>query len=58
MKTSRRTFLLSSAAVAATGAWARPLDAIKKSGKLVAATEGAFTPFYYFVGPKLTGFEG
>ena len=57
MKTSRRTFLLASAAAAAAGAWARPLDAIKKSGKLVAATEGAFTPFNYFDGPKLTGFE-
>lgn len=38
-------------------AFPRPLDAIRKSGKLVAATEGAFTPFNYFDGPKLTGFE-
>jgi polar amino acid transport system substrate-binding protein len=57
MKTSRRTFLLAAAAAASAGAWARPLDAIKKSGKLIAATEGAFTPFNYFDGPKLTGFE-
>jgi polar amino acid transport system substrate-binding protein len=57
MKTTRRSFLLAGAAVATTAAWARPLDAIRKSGKLLAATEGAFTPFNYFDGAKLTGFE-
>lgn len=54
---TRRSFLLASAAVATTGAWARPLEAIRKSGKLLAATEGAFAPFNFFDGPKLTGFE-
>ena len=57
MHTSRRSFLLAAAALVAGAAPARPLDAIKKSGKLIAATEGAFTPFNYFDGSKLTGFE-
>jgi polar amino acid transport system substrate-binding protein len=57
MKNSRRSFLLAAAALVAGAAHARSLDAIKKSGKLVAATEGAFTPFNYFEGSKLTGFE-
>lgn len=57
MNTSRRTFLMATAAVATTGAWSRPLDAVRKSGKLLIATEGAFTPFNYFDGAKLTGFE-
>lgn len=57
MKLSRRSLLLASAALAASAAHARPLDAIKQGGKLVAATEGAFAPFNYFQGAKLTGFE-
>ncbi|HUR90731.1 MAG TPA: ABC transporter substrate-binding protein [Ramlibacter sp.] len=57
MKTSRRSFLSIVTALTSGAAFARPLDAIKKSGKLVAATEGAFTPFNYFEGSKLTGFE-
>lgn len=36
---------------------ARTFDEIKASGKLVAATEGAYPPFNFFKGPKLTGFE-
>jgi len=36
---------------------ARPLDAIKKDGKLIVATEGQFSPFNFFQGNKLTGFE-
>lgn len=36
---------------------AREWSAIKSSGKVIAATEGAFFPFNYFEGPKLTGFE-
>ena len=44
--------------VAALGtAQARTLEAIKKSGKLVVATEGQFAPFNYFQGTKLAGFE-
>jgi len=42
--------------VALTAA-ARPFDEIKKDGTLRVATEGAFSPFNYFQGAKLTGFE-
>lgn len=38
-------------------AQARDWSAIKDSGTLVVATEGAFFPFNFFEGPKLTGFE-
>jgi polar amino acid transport system substrate-binding protein len=57
MKLHRRTFLLAAGTFAIGAVQARPFDAIKKSGKLIAATEGAFTPFNYFDGSKLTGFE-
>jgi polar amino acid transport system substrate-binding protein len=57
MKLSRRPFLLAILAALSGTAFARPFDGIKKSGKLIAATEGAFTPFNYFEGSKLTGFE-
>ena len=36
---------------------ARPLEAIKASGKLVVGTEGAYPPFNFYEGAKLTGFE-
>lgn len=49
--------LLACAALATSAVQARSLEAIKSSGKLIAATEGAFTPFNYFAGDKLTGFE-
>ena len=42
---------------AATTAHARSFEEIKKSGTIVIASEGAFPPFNYFEGPKLTGFE-
>lgn len=45
------------AALLAAPAAARPLADIKKDGKLIVATEGAFAPFNYFEGKKLTGFE-
>jgi polar amino acid transport system substrate-binding protein len=60
--TLRRT-LLALAAVAATGllaalpAQARSLDDIRKDGKIVVATEGAFAPFNFFEGKKLSGYE-
>jgi len=41
----------------AAGVQARPFDAIKKSGKIVIATEGQFAPFNHYEGAKLTGFE-
>jgi len=36
---------------------ARDWKVIKDSGTIVVATEGAYYPFNYFDGPKLTGFE-
>ena len=36
---------------------AREWNVIKDSGTIIAATEGAFFPFNYFDGPKLTGYE-
>jgi polar amino acid transport system substrate-binding protein len=38
-------------------AQARPFDEIKKEGTIRIATEGAFSPFNYFQGTKLAGFE-
>ncbi|MBC7601534.1 MAG: amino acid ABC transporter substrate-binding protein [Ramlibacter sp.] len=45
------------ALAAGVSSLARPIDAVTKSGKLIAATEGAFTPFNYVDKGKLTGFE-
>jgi polar amino acid transport system substrate-binding protein len=53
----RRTLFLSALALLCATACARPLPEIQKSGKLIAATEGAFAPFNHFEGSKLTGFE-
>jgi polar amino acid transport system substrate-binding protein len=41
----------------ALSAQARSFDDVKKSGKIIVATEGQFAPFNYFQGSKLTGFE-
>ncbi|HZZ85442.1 MAG TPA: ABC transporter substrate-binding protein [Anaeromyxobacteraceae bacterium] len=41
----------------AVTAEARTFDEIKKDGKIIIASEGAFPPFNYFQGPTLTGFE-
>jgi len=56
MRKLTRLFALT-LAFAATSAQARTFDEIKKDGKIIVATEGAFPPFNYFEGPKLTGFE-
>ncbi len=58
----KRTYhWLISAAVIAAAAWlpaqARDLETIKKAGVIQLATEGAFAPFNYFLGTKLTGYE-
>jgi len=43
---------------ASTGtAVARSVDAIKKAGTIIVATEGQYAPFNFFEGSKLTGFE-
>jgi len=36
---------------------ARDWNTVKASGTLIAATEGAFAPFNYYEGTKLTGYE-
>ena len=36
---------------------ARDWTSVEKSGKIMAATEGAFAPFNYYEGTKLTGYE-
>lgn len=36
---------------------ARDWNVIEKSGTIIAATEGAFAPFNYYEGTKLTGYE-
>ncbi|MFD2271193.1 ABC transporter substrate-binding protein [Undibacterium arcticum] len=36
---------------------ARPFEEIKKDGKIIIATEGAYPPFSYFQGSKLTGLD-
>lgn len=42
---------------AGTAVQARTLEEIKADGKIIVATEGAFPPFNFFQGSKLTGFE-
>ena len=56
MKTWRALAALLLALVASSGE-ARTFEEIKKSGKVVAASEGAFPPFNFFKGPTLSGFE-
>ncbi len=43
--------------VAGANVAARTWDEIKADGKIVMASEGAYPPFNYFQGSKLTGFE-
>jgi polar amino acid transport system substrate-binding protein len=43
--------------LSAVPACARSFDDIKKDGKIVIATEGQFSPFNYFQGARLSGFE-
>jgi polar amino acid transport system substrate-binding protein len=44
-------------AITASSANARTFEEIKADGKIIAASEGAYPPFNYFQGSKLTGFE-
>jgi polar amino acid transport system substrate-binding protein len=41
----------------APAASARNVDAIKKAGTIIVASEGQYAPFNFFEGSKLTGFE-
>jgi len=56
MRTLSRLFALLLAVVATT-AHARTFEEIKADGKIIIASEGAFPPFNFFQGPKLSGFE-
>lgn len=49
--------LLLAALLVITGATARTLEQVKTAGTVKIGTEGAFKPFNYFEGKKLTGFE-
>jgi polar amino acid transport system substrate-binding protein len=52
-----RSLIVVAMAFAATAAHARTFEEIKADGKIVVASEGAFPPFNFFQGPKLSGFE-
>lgn len=54
---SIRAFTAALLCIAALSAQARTFEEIKKDGRLVIATEGAYPPFNYFQGSTLTGFE-
>lgn len=49
--------MISGLVLLTSNAHARDWSEIKKSGTIIAATEGGFYPFNYFEGSKLTGFE-
>lgn len=51
------TCVLLAQAALSMSIYARPLDDIQKSGKLIVATGGEFPPFNYFSGKELSGFE-
>jgi polar amino acid transport system substrate-binding protein len=55
--THLRRFVAVALVFAASAAHARSWEQIKADGKIVIASEGAFPPFNFFAGPKLTGFE-
>src|SRR3569832_2843226 len=52
-----RALALAALALTAAFADARSVEEIRKSGTIVIATEGAFAPFNFYQGAKLTGFE-
>lgn len=55
---SLKTLLVAIAGLAiGMTAQARTFDEIKSSGTIIVATEGAYPPFNFFQGSKLTGFE-
>ncbi|WP_161881146.1 ABC transporter substrate-binding protein [Deinococcus alpinitundrae] len=54
---NRTILALTALTLLASAAQARTWDQIKAAGTIKIATEGAFKPFNYFEGKKLTGFE-
>lgn len=59
MRFSAKLFsaLIPLALLVSAPAQSRDWKAIQESGTLIAATEGAFYPFNFFEGPKLSGYE-
>ena len=57
MKSIKSLLVVVAGLVVGMTAQARTFDEIKASGKIVVATEGAYPPFNYYQGSKLTGFE-
>ena len=57
MKTWTKLCAAIAVALLCAHAEARPFDEIKKSGRIIIASEGAYPPFNFFKGPTLTGFE-
>ncbi len=57
MKSIKSLLIVIAGLVVGMSAQARTFEEIKSSGKIVVATEGAYPPFNYFQGAKLTGFE-
>ncbi len=52
-----RKIIVLALTLAAVRVEARTFEEIKKEGKIIVATEGAYPPFNYFQGPALAGFE-
>ena len=57
MKHIKSLFAVVAGLAIAASVQARTFEEIKKDGKIIAATEGAYPPFNFFQGSKLTGFE-
>ncbi|MEC5163838.1 polar amino acid transport system substrate-binding protein [Janthinobacterium sp. CG_23.3] len=57
MKTIQCLIAAAAALTVCATAQARTLEQIRKDGKIIIATEGAYPPFNYFEGSKLSGFE-
>lgn len=57
MKTIKCLIAAAAALMVCATAQARTLEEIQKDGKIIIATEGAYPPFNYFQGSKLSGFE-
>jgi polar amino acid transport system substrate-binding protein len=57
MKTIQCLIAAAAALMVCATAQARTLEQIRKDGKIIIATEGAYPPFNYFEGSKLSGFE-
>lgn len=57
MKGLKSLFAIVAGLLIGAAAQARTIDQIKADGKIIVATEGAYPPFNYYKGDKLSGFE-